>query len=244
MPYIAWFTFLNHSPMKGKTMTNAIACLPTFTREDVANARALAQHYGELVGTRGRLEHVHLMVWHNALRPQLVSKSTTGVGRGKHTGKRGGASQYVLEGETKRATKQDSRNARLWAIENSIDIPVKGRISTTVIQNWANAGAPVFEVREERAHVIYRKKDKLGRLNGATHSATVYADMLPSTKPKSSDYVRAVELPANAVPVRIVTANTLIDVSVGEDGEYVYRWVSKRDSKTVINTLMSNLSLV
>jgi hypothetical protein len=231
--------------MKGKTMTNAIACLPTFSREDIANARALARSYGELVGTRGRLEHVHLMVWHNALRPQLVAKTATGVGRGKHTGKRGGASTFILEGETKRATKQDSRNARLWAIENGIDIPSKGRISATVIQGWANAGAPVFEVREERATVYYVKRNHVtGSLYSKLHALTVYADMLPSTKPKSSDYVQAVDLPANAVPVRIVTANTLIDVSVGEDGEYVYAWVSKRDSKTVMNTLMSNLSLV
>lgn len=226
-------------------MTNAIACMPTFTREDVANARALARSYGELVGERGRLEHVHLMVWHNALRPQLVSKSTTGVGRGKHTGKRGGASTFVLEGETKRATKQDSRNARLWAIENKIDIPVKGRISTTVIQNWANAGAPVFDIREERATVYYVKRNHVtGNLYNKMHAATVYADMLPARKPKSSEYVSCLDLPANAVPVRIVTANTLIDVTINEDGEYVYAWVSKRDSKTVMNTLMSNLSLV
>lgn len=226
-------------------MTNALACMPVFNRDDVANARALAQHYGELVGDRGRVPWVHLMVWHDALRPKLVSKSTTGVGRGKHTGKRGGASTFEWEGETKRATKQDTRNARIWALENNIDVPVKGRISKNVIQHWADNGMPEFENRELRATVYYVKRNHVtGNLYSKMHAVSVYADMLPSRKPKSSEYVSCLDLPASACVVRIVTANTLIDVSLDDNNEYVYRWVSKRDSKTVMNTLMSNLSLV
>lgn len=229
-----------------RTNENLPALMPKFDRADVANARALAQFYGENVADKGRVPMVHLLVWHNALRPLVIDpKGTTGLGRGKHTGKRGGASTYELGGETKRATKQDARNARIWAIENNIDIPEKGRISKIVIQQWADMGAPIFENRELRATVYYVKRNHVtGNLYSKMHAVSVYADMLPARKPKSSEYVSCLDLPASAVVVRIVTANTLIDVTLDDNGEYVYQWVSKRDSKTVMNTLMSNLSLV
>jgi hypothetical protein len=102
--------------------------------------------------------------------------------------------------------------------------------------------------REERAQVIYRRTlDKSGRRNASvgkrTESLTVWSDQLPATKPRSSDYVRAVqsELPTGAVVERIITANTIVDVTVNDDGEYVYQWVSKADSRAVVNTLKANL---
>lgn len=216
---------------------------------DTKAARAYAIAMGEAVGDRGRLDPVHVTVWEQAGRPVMLGpvRPTATGGTG---GKRGGrASIVVVDGETWEVTKQASRNARAWAVENDIPVPARGRLALDVLQGWVDAGMPEAEpAREERATVIYRRTlDKSGRRNASvgrrTESLTVWSDQLPATKPRSSDYVRAVqsELPTGAVVERIITANTIIDVTVNDDGEYVYAWVSKADSRAVVNTLKANL---
>ncbi len=214
-------------------------------------ARAYAIAVGELVADRGRLDPVHIKVWEDHGRPVLYGPVVPPISRATGAVRGGRRSKVTLDdGTVWEVTKEAAHNARYWAVENNVDIPAKGRLSVDVLQQWVDNGMPQREpLREERASVIYRNTlDKAGRRNAALkklHTLTVYSDQLPGTKPRSSDYVRAVrsELPAGAVVVRIVTANTLIDVSLDDNGEYVYRWISKRDSKEVVNTLLGSLSV-
>lgn len=221
-------------------MTNAIAIRAQFNSDDVANARAYAIAMGERVGTRGRLEQVHLDIWHRALRPQIVSKPVSGVGRGKHTGKRGGASTVTVEGTTRVVSKVDARNARRWAVENGHDVPARGRLSVELLQGWADDGMPNY--RELVATVYGRKIDKRGRPNGKEMAFPVYRDMLPvSGKPKMRHYVDALDMPV--LPVRIVAGAMLIDVTNDPDNGLVYEWVSKADGKDVVDMLKANINV-
>jgi hypothetical protein len=221
-------------------MTNAIAIRAQFNKEDIANARAYALAMGEQVGTRGRLEQVHLDIWHRALRPQIVSKPVSGVGRGKHTGKRGGSSTVNVEGATSVVSKADARNARLWAVENGHAVPARGRLSVATLQGWADDGMPDY--REQVATVYARKLDKRGRPNGKEIAIPVYRDELSRAgKPRMVDYVNAVAFPI--LPVRIVAGAMLIDVTKDDDGSLSYAWVSKADGKGVVDMLKAHINI-
>lgn len=225
-------------------MTNALAVLPTFNRDDVKAARAWALSYGEPIGTKGRLPMWLLLDWDRNLRPRVVVAESNAPAS---LGKRGRRSTVIdSEGRSVEVSRSNARSARAWLIGEGIDVPAKGRLNAAQLQLWANAGMPDMAVREERATVYYVKRNAItGNLYSKMHAITVYADMLPGgKKPKHSDYVDAIELPSNATVVRITTANTIVNVTVDDDtGEYVYRWVSKADSREVVNTLKANLLL-
>lgn len=211
-----------------------------FSRDDVRNARAYAIKQGNNVGTRGRL-HIDLLTqWVTAGRPVLVEPISTSVG----TGKRGGPSTVNVEGNTHVVSKQDAQNARAWAVENELEVPTKGRLSTDILQKWADAGMPTY--REESATVYYRALDKRGRANGKERIAIVYKDMLTrSGKPRMSDYWDAlVASGITGIPVRIIAGAMKINVHRDDESQLVYEWVSKSDSKDVVDMLKANISLV
>lgn len=221
-------------------MNTAIAILPTYSPADVANARAYALAKGENIGTRGRVPNWVLTEWHNALRPVVVKPAERGPDmRGKHTGRRGGPSTVNVDGTKHVVTKREAASARAWAIENDIPVPTKGRLNTATLQAWVNAGMP--EHRIERATVYYRALDKKGRPNGKERIGIVYADMLGTGKPRMSDYWHALGI--EGIPLRIIAGDMLINVTKDIDGTLEYNWVSKADSKTVVDMLKGNVSL-
>ena len=216
-------------------MSKEIAVLPTYNPADIANARAYAIANGNKLGNRGRVPMWALNEWHNALRPVLVSTTTEKV-----PGMRGRRSTVNVDGTTREVSKTESQHARMWAMANGIDVPVRGRMSTDTLQAWVNAGMP--EYREEVATVYYRKLDRKGRPNGKEQIAVVYRDMLGVGKPKMRDYWEALNI--DGIPVRIIAGAMLINVDRDDDGDLVYSWVSKADSKAVVDTLKANISLV
>ena len=227
-----------------------LATLPKFTTTDIRNARAYHLSYGEpSIGTKGRMPMWAMLDWDRALRPVPVQPEIDPKPRNKGGGR---ASTVVdSEGRTVPVSKQESQSARRWAVANDIAIPKRGRLSVEVLQSWVNAGKPEIAIPPvEKATVYYVKKNNLtGNLYSKIHAVTVFDNMLPSGngRPPMHSYWDAVkgDLPTTAVPMRITTGGMIIDVSPDMDtpGEYVYRWVSKRDSATVMRTLISNLSV-
>jgi hypothetical protein len=215
-------------------MNKALATIPTFTSADIANARAFAIANGNKLGNRGRVPMWALNEWRNALSPVLVREDTVKV-----PGARGRRSTVNVGGTAVEVTKAQSQHARMWAIENGIPVPTRGRLSGTVLQGWVSAGMP--EHREEKATVYYRKLDKAGRPNGKEQIAIVYADMLGTGKPRMRDYWEALDI--KGIPTRIIAGDMLINVTRDDDGALSYSWVSKRDSKAVVDTLLSNVSM-
>lgn len=221
-------------------MTNSLALLPAYSAADVANARAYAIAKGNMIGARGRVPAWALAEWHSALRPVVVPVVERGPDmRGKHTGRRGGPSTVNVDGTKHVVTKREAASARAWAMANDIDVPTRGRLNTATLQAWVNAGMP--EHRIERATVYYRALDKKGRPNGKERIGIVYADMLGTGKPRMSDYWHALGI--DGIPLRIIAGDMLINVTRNDTNEFVYQWVSKADSKTVVDMLKGNVSL-
>lgn len=227
-------------------MSNALAVLPTFTAADIKACRTWARAYGEpTISAKGKLPMWILLDWDKNLRPTVVVPESNAkpLSRGRRT-------QVTLgDGSTVEVGREDARAARRWAIAEGFDVPVKGRLSATLLQTWVDKGMPIVAgPRVERATVYYVKKNAItGSLYSKMHAITVYADMLPSGKgrPPMSAYVEAVskDMPKHAVVVRITTANTIVDVGRDEEGTYTYAWVSKADSKTVVDMIKGHISL-
>lgn len=226
-----------------------LATLPKFTNTDIKNARAYHIAFGEpSIGVRGRLPMWALLDWDRALRPVVATSEIDPKPRNKGGGRR--STVVDSEGVTVVVSKAESQAARRWAVANDITIPKRGRLSVEVLQSWVNAGKPEIAIPPvEKATVYYVKKNALtGNLYSKIHAVTVYDHMLNTGngRPPMHSYWDAVKdgLPITAVPVRITTGGMIIDVSPDMDtpGDYVYRWVSKRDSATVMRTLLGNLA--
>lgn len=232
-------------------MTNAIATLPVFSREDVRKARAWALSYGEPIGERGRMPRWLLLDWDKNLRPVPSTYVARPEIDSKQVSGKRGAPTVVLtkDGGWKPISRDNARNARRWALREGMEVPAHGRLSVDVLQAWANAGEPeIAPDRVEVATVYYVKKNAVtGNLYSKIHAITVYADMLAGGRgrPAMSAYVEAVQddMPKHAVPVRITTANTIVDVGREDDGTYTYAWVSKADSKTVVDMIKAHIAL-
>jgi hypothetical protein len=237
-----------HQQTKDMNMTNALAVIPTFSAADIKACRAWALAYGEpTISARGKLPMWILLDWHRNLRPTVVAPESDPKGGSPKFGRR---TRVVLKNGTEvEVGREDARAARRWAIAEGFHVPVKGRLNAGILQSWVNEGMPIVAgPRVEKATVYYVKKNYVtGELYSKLHAITVYADMLPIGKgrPPMYTYVRAVQkdMPKHAVPVRITTPGTIVDVTVGDDGEYRYAWVSKADSKTVVDMIKGHISL-
>lgn len=227
-------------------MSNAIANLPTFSAADIKACRAWAIAYGEpTISAKGKLPKWILLDWDKNLRPTVVVPESNAkpLSRGRRS------TVTLSDGSTVEVGREDARAARRWAIDAGHDVPVKGRLSATLLQTWVDKGMPIVAgPRVEKATVYYVKKNYVtGELYSKLHAITVYADMLPVGKgrPPMYTYVWAVrkDMPKHAVPVRITTPGTIVDITIGDDGEYRYAWVSKADSKTVVDMIKGHISL-
>lgn len=137
--------------------------------------------------------------------------------------------------------------ARNWFNANNDADLGRGRLAHSVIRDWISAGSPeVNPPAEIVATVFYRKIDKAGRPNGKTREAIVTRDAMPGGRgrPTTVSYVDASGLTREGALIsRIVTDNGAVhSVSVDDEtGEYVYRWESKADQKSVVLALLRAL---
>lgn len=214
-------------------MTTALVTAPTFATGDDRQAKAYAQRAG-----RGRATRAELVAWHHAGRPVLAPipapTAQPGVGKGKHTGKRGGASTFNLGGTTRTLAKTESYSVREWhRVETGETL--KGRLPIAIVQAWINAGMPAFEQPQAVAATVYAYAlDAKGRKNGAERVIELTRDDIAQVrkgKPAMVDYVAAASLVLGKAlwPVRIVTEAMQINAQRADDGTFEYAWVSKRD---------------
>ena len=144
-------------------------------------------------------------------------------------------------------TKEECAYARNWFNANNEDTIGRGRLRHSIIRDWVKAGSPeVNPPLEIVATVFYRKIDKAGRPNGKTREMVVTKDSMfgGRGRPITASYVAASGLTREGALIsRIVTDNGAVhSVSVdSETGEYVYRWESKADQKSVVLALLRAL---
>lgn len=214
-------------------MTNAIVSAPVFSAGDDRQAKAYAGRTA-----RGRATRTELVAWHHAGRPVLAPipapTAQPGVGKGKHTGKRGGASTFNLGGITRKLAAAEAYSVRQWHLANTDEL-LKGRLPLSVVQDWIDAGMPAIEAPTQVVATVYAYTlDKAGRKNGTERIIELTRDDIANVrkgKPAMADYVTAASVKVDRAlwPVQVVTLGMKINAERNDDGTFTYSWVSKRD---------------
>src|SRR5574338_776263 len=211
-----------------------IVIAPKFSAGDDRQAKAYAGRKG-----RGRATRAELVAWHHAGRPVLASipvpTAQPGVGRGKHTGKRGGASTFDLGGTTRKLAKAEAASVRIWHAQETGEV-LKGRTPVDVVKAWIEAGMPILSEASPVVATVYAYAiDAKGRKNGKELSIELTRDdiaLVRKGKPAMVDYVQAATLKADRTlwPIQVVTEAMKINAQRDpETQEFTYSWESKRD---------------